>query len=100
MRPTVSGTLSTVTSGTPIQLDPSKETFNVGIGVVVTSTINFTVQYSHDDWGSLTTWHDISALASKTANTSSNLTVPATAVRLTVNSVTGGTAVMTVIQAG
>lgn len=100
MRPHVSATLSTVTETTAYQLDPSKNPFAVSIGVVATSTISYTVQHTFDPWGSITTWFDHETLAAQTASADGNYAFPVTAVRLKVNSVTGGTAIMTVIQAG
>lgn len=79
---------------------------NVGIGVVVSGTINYTVEYTYDDpnapfTGTWPTVFSISALASKTANTDGSLTTPAFAVRLTQNSFTNpGTASIIAIQAG
>jgi hypothetical protein len=79
---------------------------NLGIGVVVSGTINFTVEYTYDDpnapyTGTFPTVFSISALASKTANTDSSMTTPIFAIRLTQNSFTNpGTAKMIVIQSG
>lgn len=79
---------------------------NLGIGVVVSGTINFTVEYTYDDpnspyTGTFPTLFPISALASKVANTDSSLSMPAFAVRLTQNSFTNpGTAKIVIIQAG
>lgn len=79
---------------------------NVGIGVVVSGTINFTVEYTFDDpnepyTGTFPTVFSITALASKTANTDSALTTPAFAIRLTQNSFTApGTALIIALQAG
>lgn len=104
----VAGTLTVGTNGvgsTPwYNLDPFTDTFNVGIGVVVSGTVNFTVQYTYDDandpyTGTFPTAFDLSALASKTANTDGTLTNPCWGVRLTINSGTG-TAKIVVIQVG
>lgn len=100
MRPTTTASVTTVASSDPVRLDPSKEIFNVGLAVVLASTVNAKVQYSLDPWGSLTTWFDHATLANLTASAASVLTTPATAVRVTVNSVTGGSATLTVLQAG
>lgn len=104
----VAGTVTVGTNGvgsTPwYNLDPFTDTFNVGIGVVVSGTVNFTVQYTYDDanapyTGTFPTAFDLSALASKTANTDGTLTNPCWGVRLTINSGTG-TAKIVVIQVG
>lgn len=96
MRPTTTATLSTVVAGTAVSVDPSKEEFNVGIGVVITGTIDYTVQYTFDG----TTYFPFADLATKTANTAAALKTPCSAVRLNINSVSGGTAYMVVQQAG
>lgn len=76
---------------------------NLGIGVVVTGTINFTVEYTYDNLNGTTPpaiW-PLTALASKTAATDSNILFPVTGVRLTQNSFTNpGTATMSIVQAG
>lgn len=76
------------------------------INVDVTGTINFTVQETFDklydsDWQPQqdAQWVDITALASKTADTTSKATVGATAIRLIVNSYTDTAEIqMNVIQ--
>jgi hypothetical protein len=79
--------------------------FNVGIGVVVSGTVNYTVQHTFDDvWATgysaaAGNWYNHSSLAAQTANADGNYAFPVTAVRLTVNS-GSGTATMTLIQAG
>lgn len=114
-------TASTVTVGTNgvissrwLQLDANLTPFSVGIGVVVSGTINFTVQYTYDNIQLLTapsptapavpvipTAFNLTALASKTANTDSSITAPVTAVRLVANSGTApASASATVVQAG
>jgi len=66
----------------------------LNITVAVTGTINFSVQESYDNvWrtdspAQNAPWVAISALASKTATTSSQATVGSTAVRLLINSLT------------
>lgn len=66
------------------------------ISVDVTGTIDFTVQETFDSVLDLSspavnaTWADISALADKTADTTSTATKNATAVRITVNSYSSG----------
>lgn len=104
----VAGTVTVGTNGvgsTPwYNLDPFTDTFNVGIGVVVSGTINFTVEYTYDDanspyTGTFPTAFSLTALASKTANTDSTLTNPCWGVRLTVNSGTG-TAKVIIVQVG
>ena len=104
MRPiTVSKTAAGSTSPIPMLLFVTP--FNVGIGVKVSGTVNYTVQHTFDDvWAKgysagSGTWYDHSTLASSAANADGNYAFPVTAIRLTVNS-GSGTATMTVVQAG
>lgn len=79
---------------------------SIGIGVVVSGTINYTVEYTYDNvntpyTGTFPTVFSLTALASKAANTDSSITEPVRALRLTQNSFTNpGTAKMIVLQAG
>lgn len=81
---------------------------NLGVAVVVSGTINFTVEYTYDDpnnpfTGTFPTVFSQTAMASKTANTDAAATFdfPIFAIRLTQNSFTNpATASMIVIQAG
>lgn len=89
----------------PIPLNLNINPFNVSMAVVVTGTVNYTVQYTLDDvWASsynpaTGTWFNHASLVTDTANETGNFAFPVAAVRLTVNS-GAGTAAMTVIQAG
>lgn len=104
----VAGTLTVGTSGVGSSqwcaLNYHTGTFNVGVGVAITGTINFTVEYTYDDvnapfTGTFPTVFPITALTAKSANTDGVLTNPCFAVRLTQNSFTNpGTAKMIVIQ--
>lgn len=66
------------------------------ITAAITGTINFSIQETYDDVWRTTTpaqsapWVAITALASKTATTSSQATAGSTAIRALVNSVTAG----------
>lgn len=88
-----------------VALDPWTTPVNVSLGITVTGTVNFTVQYTLDDiqadgWTASTgVWWAISALTSQSASIASILTSPATAVRLVQNSGSGSTS-MVVLQAG
>lgn len=76
---------------------------NIGCGVVVSGTINFTVEVTYDDFTStaIPTAFPVTALATKTGNTDAAITTPCRGVRLTQNSFSsGGTAQATFIQAG
>ena len=104
----VAGTLTVGTSGVGsspwFYIDRDVNPINLGIGVTVTGTINYTVEYTYDDpnapfSGTFPTVWSLSALAAKAANTDSSITFPIQAIRLTQNSFTNpGTASMIVLQ--
>jgi len=75
--------------------------FNVGFGVVVTGTVNYTVQHTFDNPQTVAspTWFDHPTVAAKTANFDGNYAFPVAAIKILVNS-GAGTARMTLIQAG
>lgn len=76
--------------------------FNVGFSVVVSGTVNYTVQHTFSDvFNSAVTptWFNHPAIASQTANQDGNYAFPVSGIRLTVNS-GSGTATITIIQAG
>jgi hypothetical protein len=77
--------------------------FNVGFGVVVTGTVNYTVQHTFDNPQTVVspTWFDHPTVAAKTANQDGNYAFPVAAIKVLVNSGTGTfSATLTVIQAG
>lgn len=104
MRPiyltTTGGTSSPVS---PMNLNTSP--FNVGFGVTVTGTINYTVQHTFDNVWSDTfdpttaVWFDHPTIASQSTNKDGNYAFPVTGIRIKGNS-GGGTAVLTLLQAG
>lgn len=102
---TTSDASSEIKYSSPIVLDYWISPFNVTLSVLVTGTVNYTVQYTFDiidpnTWiPSTANWVDHPSLTSKTATLDSNLAYPATAVRLVQNSGTGSCK-FTVIQAG
>ena len=69
--------------------------FNIGFGVTVSGTVNYTVQHSFDG----TNWFNHPTIASQNTAQDGNYAFPVTQIRLTVNS-GGGTATLTLIQAG
>jgi hypothetical protein len=107
MRP-VRVTVNTVAASDPIVMDVNEAPFAASVSVKVTGTITYSVQHTFDDpfaSGGLASavWFDIAAGAAMTAattNKDSNYAFPVTAIRLNVTAVTGGSATMTVIQAG
>lgn len=74
--------------------------FNVGFGVVVNGTVNYTVQHTFDDPATgFATWFPHPTIASQAINQDGNYAFPVTGIRLTVNS-GNGTATLNLIQAG
>jgi hypothetical protein len=74
--------------------------FNVGFGVIVSGTVNYTVQHTFDDPAvGFTTWFDHPTIASQAASADGNYAFTVTGVCLTVNS-GGGTATLKLVQAG
>jgi hypothetical protein len=73
---------------------------NIGFGVLVSGTVNYTVEHTFDDPAvAFTTWFPHPTIASQAANADGNYAFPVTGIRLTVNS-GGGTATLKLIQAG
>lgn len=82
------------------QPDLYSNPFNLGFGVIVTGTVNYTVQHTFDDPNSASAvWLDHSSVAAKTASQDGNYAYPCRAVRLKQNS-GNGSCRWTVIQAG
>ena len=87
----------------PMNLNTSP--FNIGFAVIVTGTVNYTVQHTFDDVfsplfnPSTATWFAHPTIAGLGANADGNYAFPVTAIRLLVNS-GGGTARLVLLQAG
>lgn len=84
----------------PMNLNTSP--FNVGIGVVVSGTVNYSIQHTFDDvFDSAVTpvWFTHPTLVALAANSDGNYAFPVSAIKVLVNSGTG-TATATLIQAG
>ena len=87
-------------SSTALVMNTNCTPFNVGFGVVVSGTVNYTIQHTFDDPSvGFTTWFPHPTIASQSANADGNYAFPVTGIRLTVNS-GGGTAAFNLIQAG
>lgn len=78
-------------STAPIPLDIQQVPFAIGIGCIVTGTVNYTVEHTYDDItaGAPTVWFSNSGITAKTANADGNYAFPVRAIRLTLNSGTG-----------
>ena len=94
MRPQVQG-VAGVGSSAGIVTDNYITPFNVGFGVVVSGTVNYTVQHTFDG----TNWFNHASIVNQTTNQDGNYAFPVAQIRLTINS-GSGSAVITVIQAG
>ena len=74
--------------------------FNVGFGVIVTGTVDYTVQHTFDDPAvGFTTWFAHPSVAAETTNQDGNYAFPVTGIKVLVNSGTG-TATLKLVQAG
>jgi hypothetical protein len=92
----------------PFVVNTNTTPVNIGIAVVVSGTVNYTVQHTFDSPGGaqpyvsqpgFTTWFDDATLAAQTTTKQTSILYPVTGLRLVVNSGTG-TATMTVVQSG
>lgn len=89
-----------VASTTPWMIDQWTNNPNIGLGSVVTGTVNYTLQFSMDNYAPLwdlnsvtPTWYTIFGFDGITANAYGDLNQPCTMVRLTINSGTGSVTV-------
>lgn len=74
--------------------------FNIGFGVIVTGTVDYTVQHTFDDPAvGFTTWYSHPTVTGQTANADGNYAFPVTGIKVLVNS-GDGTAQLKLVQAG
>ena len=74
--------------------------FNVGFGVVVSGTVDYTVQHTFDDPAiGFSTWFSHPTIAGETTNQDGNYAFPVTGIKLLVNS-GSGSATLNLVQAG
>jgi len=105
MRPVVYTLSGGASTSNVCPLDHYISPFNIALGVTVTGTVNYTVQYTFDDVFALTyapasgNWVNHPSLTSQTATLDSNIAYPVRGVRLVMNSGTG-TVRLTIVQAG
>lgn len=103
MRP-ITVSVTGVGDSNPVVIDQRIAPTNIGLAVIVTGTITYTVQYTFDDvfadgyTASSGNWFNHPTLTGS-SSLNSNIAYPVTAVRLT-TSAGNDTAAMTVIQAG
>jgi hypothetical protein len=89
-------------SSTIAPLDTYQNPFNVGFDVVVSGTVNYTIQHTFDDiFNSAVTpvWFNHPTVFSQSANADGNYAFPVRGIKVLVNS-GAGTATATIIQAG
>jgi hypothetical protein len=88
-------------SSNVLAMDTYISPFNVGFGVVVTGTVNYTVQHTFDNpqTNPSPTWFSHPTVASLVVSQDGNYAFPVAAIKILVNS-GNGTATITVIQAG
>ena len=87
-------------SSDSIVMNTNATPFNVGFGVIVTGTVNYTVQHTFDDpTTGFSVWFDHPTIASQSANADGNYAFPVTGIKVLVNS-GGGTATLKLVQAG
>lgn len=87
-------------SSSAIVINTNVTPCNVGFGVIVDGTVNYTVQHTFDDPGvGFTTWFNHPSVAAEGSSADGNYAFPVTGVRVTVNS-GGGTATLKLVQAG
>lgn len=87
-------------SSSALVMNTNISPFNVGFGVIVDGTVNYTVQHTFDDPAvGFTTWFSHPTVASQGANADGNYAFPVTGIKVLVNS-GGGTATLKLIQAG
>ena len=87
-------------SSSALVMNTNISPFNVGFGVVVTGTVNYTIQHTFDDPAvGFTTWFSHPTSASLAANADGNYAFPVTGIKVLVNS-GGGTATLSLVQAG
>jgi len=85
----------------PIVVNTNTNPCNIGFGVTVTSTVEYSVEHTFADPSDLTgaVWFAHPTIFEKDDNQDGNYAFPVTAIRLTVNS-GGGVAQMNLVQAG
>jgi hypothetical protein len=80
--------------------------FNIGMAVVVSGTLTYTVQHTFDDVfapgfdPATATWIDHSTLAAQSTTKDSNYAFPVRGIRLNVTAYTNGSATINLVQAG
>lgn len=99
----VEGGTNVIGGSIPIPVDKNVTPTSIGLALIITGTVNVTVQHTFDSpWEGASTilnWFDHPTLAGETADADGNLAFPPQAVRLLTNS-GDGTCEFDLIQAG
>jgi len=104
MRP-ITYSITGVGDGAVIPIDIYQNPTTISLGVVVSGTITFTVQYTYDNVfdpnfnPATATWFAVTGLTAGSANADAALTAPPHGVRMITTAGTG-TATLTLTQAG
>lgn len=89
-----------VGSSSALVMNTNISPFNVGFGVIVSGTVDYTVQHTFDDPAvGFSTWFSHPTIAGETTNQDGNYAFPVTGIKLLVNS-GSGSATLKLIQAG
>lgn len=89
-----------VGSSNALVMNTNVTPFNVGFGVIVSGTVDYTVQHTFDDPAvGFSTWFSHPTIAGETTNQDGNYAFPVTGIKLLVNS-GSGTATLKLVQAG
>jgi len=104
MRPIVKSKTGTGSSGT-IVLDHYRSPFNVGFGVVISGTVDYTIQHTFDDVLDSTVtpvWFNHETAVAQSTNLDGNYAFPVRGIKLLNNAgtATDGVTTITTIQAG
>lgn len=89
-----------VGSSNALVMNTNVTPFNVGFGVIVSGTVDYTVQHTFDDPAvGFSTWFSHPTIAGETTNQDGNYAFPVTGIKVLVNS-GSGTATLKLVQAG
>ena len=87
-------------SSSALVMNTNVTPFNVGFGVIVSGTVDYTVQHTFDDPAvGFSTWFSHSTITGETTNQDGNYAFPVTGIKVLVNS-GDGTATLKLVQAG
>lgn len=92
-----------VVNSAAIPMNTYATPFNVGFGVKISGSVNYTVQHTFDDIfnSSITpAWYNHPTINAQTTAADGNYAFPVTAIRLVGNAGNTGTATLCLIQAG